>query len=134
MIPPIGMAELKPPRISQGPASRGQKVYEMRVEGHTWQEIADKLGFSDRSNAIASAKLYAIKSGKPQLSRRARSHGKRTKRQLAYELRDQWGFGWDTIAQFAGYRNGGAARYSAHHHAADYQLPLPREWPRFHRR
>lgn len=111
----------------------GAIAYQMRSEGMSWGEIAEKINcvFSKNpeSAVLAAAKHYATKAGLTWPLKTLHKSVPRSvsgKQRLAYELRSK-GKTWKDVACMAGYSHAAHACVAAHMAAEREGLPWPVE-------
>ena len=101
---------------------RGRTEYGLRrTTGMTWQQIADRCGFSNQNDAITAAKVYAQRNDLVWPPRQPTDKGAR-----AYTLRTQ-GKRWQQIAYDLDFRSYSSAIRAAHTYAQRHDLQWPIE-------
>jgi len=127
----------KPWPIAIPKDKRPSLVYEARLGGQTWVQIAQQLGMTDREHAHATARRYAKANGLkwplPRATTRQdpksfyTSLGRQAtaeRRKKAYGLRQE-GSSWQEIAQQLEYSCSTTASKAADEHSEDCNLPPP---------
>jgi len=132
---PIGMTELRPRELREltkprkGPRPKddttGKLFYELKTQGMSWAQIARIHGVKTPYWCLTNARLYAMTHGKPVIDAKKVYRRRASKSRVAYELRMEWGFEWEIIAQFLCFQSGHTALTAAKHYAVRHHLELP---------
>jgi len=99
---------------------KGQLSYELRAEGFTWTQVAQKAGFDKPGSASYAAKKYATVTGQPWPTAQEVTHG-----ELAYKMRVATRLPWGEIAHIVGYGYSSHVVTGARRYAERESLPWP---------